>query len=238
MIASHRPQALRVIVPCLDEERAIGPLVRSVLDRLDPGDRVIIVDNGSRDRTAEVARAAGAEVVFEPRRGYGRACRAGVLAAHDGIAVFLDGDGADRPEDLPLVVAPVRCGAADLVVGVRRDREAGSMTIFQRLGNRLATALIGILCGTDVRDLGPMRAIQVERLLALDQRALTYGWSTEMTVKALRAGYRYLEVSVGHRRRVGVSKVSGTLAGSLRVGARILWTVVRYARWRPAGSAA
>ena len=230
----REPEALRVIIPCLDEEPAIGALVRALRANLDAQrDRVIVVDNGSRDGTAAAAIAAGAEVVSEPRRGYGRACLAGVRAAEDGIAVFLDGDGADHPGDLDQVAAPVREGRADLVVGARRQRERGSMTTFQRFGNRLATTLISSLCGTPVSDLGPMRAIRVERLLALQPQAGTYGWSTEMTVKALRAGYRYLEVPVQHRRRIGLSKVSGTVSGSLRAGARILWTTIRWSRWRP-----
>jgi glycosyltransferase involved in cell wall biosynthesis len=231
---TEEPEALRVVIPCLDEEAAIGALVRALRVNLDAArDRVIVVDNGSRDGTATAARAAGAEVVREPRRGYGRACLAGVRVAGDGIAVFLDGDGADSPDDLDQVIAPVREGRADLVVGARRRREQGSMTAFQRFGNRLATGLITRLCGAQVSDLGPMRAIRVERLLELELRARTYGWSTEMTVKALRTGYRYLEVPVQHRRRIGVSKVSGTLSGSLRAGARILWTAVRWSRWRP-----
>ena len=231
-------EPLRVIIPCLDEEPAIGRLVATLRRNLDPGDRIIVVDNGSRDRTAEVASVAGAEVVSEPHRGYGRACLAGLRAAGDGVAVFLDGDGADPPEDLTRVVAPIRAGAADLVVGSRRDREPGSMTAAQRFGNRLATSLIGLMCGARVTDLGPMRAIRVDRLLALDPRALTYGWSTEMTVKALRAGYRYLEIPVRHRRRIGVSKVSGTFWGSIRAGSRILWTAARWSRWRPGDAAA
>lgn len=234
MALARQEGALRVVIPCLDEEPAIGRLVASLREILDPDrDRVIVVDNGSRDRTAEVARAAGAEVVSEPRRGYGRACLAGARAAGDGVAVFLDGDGADDPNDLHRVVAPIRAGLFELVVGARRNREPGSMTVFQRFGNRLATTLIGLMNGAEVSDLGPMRAIRVDRLLVLDPQAQTYGWSTEMTVKALRAGYRYLEVPVGHRRRIGVSKVSGTLSGSLRAGARILWTAVRWSRWRP-----
>ncbi len=231
-------EPLRVIIPCLDEELAIGQLVAALRRNLAVGDRVIVVDNGSRDRTAEVASAAGAEVVREPHRGYGRACLAGARAAGDGVAVFLDGDGADRTEDLTRVVAPIRAGTADLVVGARRDREPGSMTAAQRFGNRLATSLIGLICGARVTDLGPMRAIRVDRLLALDPGARTYGWSTEMTVKALRAGYRYLEIPVGHRRRIGVSKVSGTFSGSVRAGFRILWTAARWSRWRPRDAAA
>jgi glycosyltransferase involved in cell wall biosynthesis len=233
-LQSPSSEPLRVIIPCLDEEPAIGSLVRALLTELDSSrDRVIVVDNGSRDRTAEVARSAGAEVVAEPRRGYGRACLAGVRAAEDGIAVFLDGDGADHPEDVDRVVGPLREGRADLVVGARRDREPGSMTTFQRAGNRFATGLMSAMYGAPVTDLGPMRAIRVDRLLALQPAARTYGWATEMTVKALRAGYRYLEVPVRHRRRIGTSKVSGTLSGSVRAGARILWSAFRWSWWRP-----
>jgi glycosyltransferase involved in cell wall biosynthesis len=225
--------ALRVVIPCLDEEPAIGQLVTTLRRHLSARDRVIVVDNGSRDRTAEVAMAAGAEVVSEPRRGYGRACLAGMQACGDGIAVFLDGDGADRPEDLMNVVEPIRSGAAELSVGARQQRETGSMTLAQRFGNRLVTSMISRASGSRVTDLGPMRAIRVEKLIALQPSARTYGWSTEMTVKALRARYRYVEVPVGHRRRIGVSKVSGTFWGSLRAGFRILWTAARWSRWRP-----
>jgi glycosyltransferase involved in cell wall biosynthesis len=236
-VPSIDSEPLRVIIPCLDEELAIGALVADLRRDLGARDRIIVVDNGSRDRTAEVASAAGAEVVSEPERGYGRACLAGVRAARDGIAVFLDGDGADRPDDLDRVLAPLRAGAADLVVGARREREPGSMPITQRLGNRLATWLIGWIYGSEVSDLGPMRAIRIDRLLALEPHARTYGWSTEMTVKALRAEYRYLEVTVRHRRRIGVSKVSGTFWGSTRAGFRIFWTAVRWSRWQPAQGA-
>ena len=225
---------LRVVIPCLDEEQAIGPLVNAVRRTIDPSiDRIIVVDNGSRDRTALFASAAGAEVVSEPRRGYGRACAAGARAAGDGVLVFLDGDGADEPGDIHRVAGPVQDGLTDLAVGVRRHREPGSMTRFQRIGNRVATLLIGWLNRAQVSDLGPMRAIRADRLFALQPRASSYGWSTEMTVKALRAGYRYLEVPVHHNhRRAGVSKVSGTIGGSVKAGARILWTAVRWSRWR------
>lgn len=228
---------LRVVIPCLDEEAAIGLLVTNLRSMLDPRDRIIVVDNGSRDRTAAVARDAGAEVVSEPRRGYGRACLAGARAVRDGVIVFLDGDGADEPRDLQLVAAPVQDGSVELAVGVRHHREPGSMTWFQRFGNRVATTLIGWMTRAKVSDLGSMRAIRVDRLLALEPHALTYGWSTEMTVKALRAGYRYLEVPVHHHRRIGVSKVSGTWSGSVKAGARIMWTALRWSRWRPVARA-
>lgn len=224
---------LRFIVPCLDEEAAIGPLVSALRGRFPrAADRVIVVDNGSRDRTAEVARHAGAEIVAEPVRGYGRACMAGLAAAGAGIAVFLDGDGADDLAALEAIIAPVRDGTADLVVGVRTDPDEGSMTAFQQFGNRASCWAISRLCGVRVTDLGPMRAIRVERLGELKPASTTYGWSTEMTVKALRAGFRYREVAVGYRCRIGTSKVSGTILGTLRAGFRIPVTVVRFSRWR------
>lgn len=235
MTVAFRVEPLRVIIPCLDEEAAIGPQVTALRGRLDPSrDRVIVVDNDSRDRTAEVARAAGAEVVSEPERGYGRACLAGLRAAGDGIAVFMDGDGADDLGALEAIVGPVREDSADLVVGVRTAPERGSMTALQTFGNRLSCALISAIYGVRVNDLGPLRSIRVDRLRGLAPASLTYGWSTEMTVKSLRAGLRYREVPVGYRRRSGRSKVSGTVLGSLRAGVRILVTVVRWSRWRPA----
>ena len=205
-----------MIIPCLDEEPAVGQLVAALRRNLDAGDRVIVVDNGSRDRTAEVASAAGAEVVSEPHRGYGRACLAGVWAAGDGVAVFLDGDGADPPEDLSRVVAPIRAGAADLVVGSRRDREPGSMTAAQRFGNRLATTLIGLICGARVTDLGPMRAARRGDLLELGIADRRFGWPLEMVLRAGDAGWRIAEVPVDYLPRNGRSKVTGTVLGTWR----------------------
>jgi glycosyltransferase involved in cell wall biosynthesis len=199
-------------------------------------DRVIVVDNGSSDGTGEIARQAGAAVVREDRRGYGQACWSGVLAALDAdVLVLLDGDAADDPVDLPLIVEPVARGDAELVVGSRMlgSREPGSMTAQQVFGNALATRLMRAIYRLEVSDLGPFRAIRRERLLALEMREMTYGWPVEMVVKAARAGYRYREIPVSYRRRIGVSKVGGTLRGSLGAGWCIISTMLRYARWTP-----
>ena len=200
---------------------------------------IIVVDNGSTDGTGEVARRAGARVVREVRRGYGYACLAGVLAAETPIIVFLDGDAADDPDDLARVLEPLRAGEADSSWGrgLLGSRARGSMTWQQIFGNRLAAFLMRALCGVGVSDVGPFRAIRREDLLALGMREMTYGWPSEMIVKSVRAGYRYREVPVRYHRRIGVSKVGDTLAGSLRVGWRIISTILRYSRWKPRESA-
>lgn len=224
-----------LIVPALDEAAVIGRVVREMRAALPSGlaGRIIVVDNGSSDATARVAEEAGAEVVAEPHRGYGRACAAGVAAAVGvDYLVFLDGDGADLPSDLPRILEPILSGGADLVVGVRRRRERGSMTPWQVAGNRLAATAIHLLYGVRVGDLGPFRAIRRSDLKALEMAEMTFGWSTEMVIKSLRAGLRYREVEVGYRRRVGVSKVGGTLAGSVRAGGSILRTAFAYSRWK------
>lgn len=232
-----RPPTVCSVIPALNEAPAIARVVAGLLTQ--PGvtfARVIVVDNGSTDGTGPLAAAAGATVVREERRGYGRACLAGVRAATEAdIVVLLDGDAADDPADLPALLAPLLAGRADLVVGSRTlgVRSPGSMSPQQIWGNRLAAWLARRLYGVAVTDLGPLRAIRRDRLLALEMRELTYGWSVEMLVKAARAGYRYAEVPVRYERRVGVSKVGGTLTGSLRAGGRILATTLRYARWSP-----
>ena len=203
-------------------------------------DAIVVVDNGSTDGTGDIAREAGANVVREERRGYGYACKAGVLTARDADAiVLLDGDAADDPDDLPRLLEPLLNDEADLVVGSRAlgSREAGSMTLQQILGNRLAAWLMRNIYGFKVSDMGPFRAIRRSDLLALDMREMTYGWSVEMMVKAARAGYRYREVPVRYHRRIGVSKVGGTLRGSVRAGWSIISTTLRYARWTPRKSA-
>jgi glycosyltransferase involved in cell wall biosynthesis len=222
------------VVPALNEESAIGTVVAG-LGAQPLIDRVVVVDNGSTDRTAERARAAGAEVVSEMRRGYGRACLAGVRALDTDVVVLLDGDAADDASDLPRLLGPLLAGEADMVVGSRAlgHAERGSMTPQQVLGNKVAGLLIGWLYGLEVTDLGPFRALRRADLLAMEMHEMTYGWSVEMMVKAARAGYRYREVPVGYRRRIGTSKVGGTLIGGTRAGFRILATTLRYAGWRP-----
>jgi glycosyltransferase involved in cell wall biosynthesis len=226
------------VIPALDEAPSIAGVVETLrAQRTVALHRIIVVDNGSSDGTGEIARRAGASVVREERRGYGYACLAGVLVAKEAdVIVLLDGDAADNPEDLSNILEPLLAGEADLVVGSRTlgSREPGSMTPQQVLGNRLATFLMRNIYGVKVTDLGSFRAIGREDLLALEMQEMTYGWPVEMMVKAARAGYRYHEVPVRHRRRTGgVSKVGGTLRGSLMAGWYILSTVFRYSRWTP-----
>jgi glycosyltransferase involved in cell wall biosynthesis len=218
------------IIPALDEEGAIGATVAG-LDRALVQD-VIVVDNGSRDRTAERATAAGARVIAEPRRGYGSACLAGVRAAGPAdVLVFLDGDGSDVPEDLPRVLQPILDGTADLVLGSRilGEREPGSLSRHQLAGNRVVLCLLRWLAGVRLSDIGPFRAIRSEAMTRLHMCHPTYGWPVEMVVKAGRRGLRIVEVPVRTRRRIGQSKVAGTLRGSLLAGYHLIATVLRYA---------
>jgi len=226
------------VIPALDEAPSIAGVVETLrAQRTVSLHRIIVVDNGSSDGTGEIARRAGASVVREERRGYGYACLAGVLVAKEAdVIVLLDGDAADNPDDLSNILEPLLAGEADLVVGSRTlgSREPGSMTPQQVLGNRLATFLMRNIYGVKVTDLGSFRGIGREDLLALEMQEMTYGWPVEMMVKAARAGYRYHEVPVRHRRRSGgVSKVGGTLRGSIMAGWYILSTVFRYSRWTP-----
>lgn len=235
MHQTRTTQPIVAIIPALNEAPAIAQTVRGLryLDSVIIA-RIIVVDNGSTDDTSAQARAAGAEVIFEGRRGYGYACLAGVLAADaDAILLLLDGDAADDPSDLPQIVGPILRDEADLVVGSRTlgNRERGAMTPQQIVGNALVARIMRWRYGLRVTDLGPFRAIRRVDLLALDPHEQTYGWSVEMMIKAARAGYRYREVPVSYRRRIGVSKVSGTVSGSLRAGWSILATVVRHRHW-------
>jgi glycosyltransferase involved in cell wall biosynthesis len=223
-----------VIIPAVDEEAAIG---RVVADLPKLVSRVIVVDNGSRDRTAAVARASGAEVVHEPRRGYGQACLAGLAAAHGAdILAFLDGDYSDYPGQLVDVIAPILAGEADLVIGSRHlgRREEGAHPLHAILGTRLCVALMNVLFGTRATDLGPFRAITAPALARLEMRDRNFGWTVEMQVKAALIGLRVAEVAVDYRPRIGQSKVSGTLSGTLRAGAKILGTLARYKLQRAA----
>jgi glycosyltransferase involved in cell wall biosynthesis len=225
------------IIPALDEEEALP----GVLDELRRTvvRRVVVVDNGSRDRTAEVAAARGAVVVKEPRRGYGAACLRGIAACRAAVPppdvlVFLDGDGADDPAELPRLLEPLVRGEAELVIGSRvipgARVERFALTPQARVGNLVAVSLIRLLYGVKHSDLGPFRAIRREALERLDMRDPDFGWTAEMQVKAIRRGLRVAEVPASwRRRRGGRSKISGTVRGVIGAGTKILSTIVRTA---------
>ena len=220
---------IAVVIPARDEERAIGRVLAEVPAWVD---RIVVCDNGSRDRTAEVARAAGAIVAAETEAGYGAACLAGLRQIGDAdIVVFLDGDYSDYPEDMALLVDPIVAGSADLVIGSRvlGEREAGSLTPQQRFGNWLATRLIRLFWGVRYTDLGPFRGISAPALARLGMRDRTFGWTVEMQIKAAIAGLRSREVAVRYRRRIGVSKISGTIKGTFKAGFKILGLIGRFA---------
>ena len=221
-----------VIIPCLNEEEPIADVVREVLAQ--QVGEVIVVDNGSTDRTAKVAAAAGAHVVSQPVAGYGRACAAGVAAARAQAEVlcFLDGDGSDVPAFIPHIIGPIADGSADFVMGsrLRGRREPGSLTPQQVLAGRLAGGLLRATYGVRFSDMSPLRALRADRLAALGMQEQTYGWNLEMQMRAAAGGLRCLEIPVDHRvRRGGVSKVSGNLAAGLSASWKISTTFLRLA---------
>ena len=226
--------AIAVVIPALNES---GPIRRVLADiPMDIVTRVVVVDNGSSDDTAEVARSLGAMVLSEPRRGYGQACLTGIEYLKDprrrpDILVFLDADYSDYPGELSRVVEPVLEGRADLVIGSRVLGEAlpGALLPQARFGNWLATRLIRWIWGVSYTDLGPFRAVRFDRLLEIGMRDTNFGWTVEMQVKAARRGLVGVEVPVSYRPRIGRSKVTGTVSGTIGAGTKILWTIFREA---------
>ena len=223
------PTRISVIIPVFNEQDAIEKVIGDIPDHLPT--EIIVVDNGSTDQTAKLAAAMGARIVRENRRGYGSACLAGIAATNDpDIVVFLDGDYSDHPNEMPDLIAPILENRADLVIGSRTlgNSEPGALMIQARFGNRLATSLIKILFGVSYTDLGPFRAIRYLALLDLNMRDKTFGWTVEMQVKAAKQALKIQEVPVSYRKRIGVSKITGTLKGTLKAGWKILFTIFKY----------
>ena len=219
-----------VVIPVFNE-RASLPLVVGDIPR--PLVReIVVVDNGSTDDTASIARDLPVRLVREPRRGYGSACLAGIAAlaaSPPDVVVFLDGDYSDHPEELPRLTAAISAGA-DLVIGSRMlgNREPGALLPQARFGNALACFLVGVLFGHWYTDLGPFRAVRWEALRDLGMEDRNFGWTVEMQIKALSKRLVVAEVPVSYRRRVGVSKITGTVGGTVKAGGKILWTIARY----------
>ena len=234
VIAPIASPKIAVIMPALDEEASVGEVVRGIRAALpDHLRQVIVVDNGSTDRTASVASKAGADVVVEPERGYGAACLTGMawLEKDIDIVLFMDSDGSDVPTDAAKIIAPIAHGIADLVIGSRAlgKVQRGAMTPPQRFGNWLAPMLVWLIWGVRYTDLGPFRAIRRSSLESLAMQDRDFGWTIEMQVRAAKKGLQTVEVPTGYRRRIGVSKISGTIDGVLKAGAKILYVIGREA---------
>jgi glycosyltransferase involved in cell wall biosynthesis len=223
-----------VIIPTHNEAQAISRVLKDL-----PSDlitEVIVVDSNSTDGTPEIADSLGARVIREPRRGYGRACLTGLASANSpDIAVFLDGDYSDRPSELPILLAPIIQGDADIVLGSRlgKQRIPAALPWHQAFGNRLAARLIRLLYGLQITDLGPFRAGRADILRGLDLAETTYGWAVEMILKGALRGYRVAEVPVTYYPRIGKSKIGGTVRGTVGAGWYILSLIVRYYFQRP-----
>lgn len=223
---------IKVIIPAFNEQDSIGKVVNDIPSLVE---EIIVISNGSTDQTEERARKAGASVLREERRGYGYACLKGmeyIAEQSNGpdIIVFLDGDYSDYPEELTKVIAPIIQEDVDLVIGARKKelRERGAMTPQQVVGNGLATFLMRLFFRANFTDLGPFRAIKYDKLLQLKMEDKTYGWTVEMQLKALKQRYTYTEVPVSYRNRIGVSKVSGTVKGTIMAGIKILGWIFKY----------
>ncbi|AKQ45889.1 glycosyl hydrolase [Rufibacter radiotolerans] len=224
---------IKVIIPAYNEALSIGKVVADI--PLDLVQEIIVVDNNSTDNTGRVAASAGATVIPEPRQGYGQACLTGIQYARQQspppeVIVFMDGDYSDYPEEISLLLQPILTQGADMVIGSRAlgVRERGSMTAPQVFGNWLATTLLRHLYHANFTDLGPFRAITTKALVQLNMQDRDYGWTVEMQVKAAKHNLKSVEVPVTYRKRIGVSKVSGTVKGVIMAGYKILWTIGKY----------
>ncbi len=225
---------MAVVIPALNEQDSIGEAIRGILAANPTGlKQIIVVDNGSIDATATIARHAGAYVIWEDERGYGAACLAGIAALNDSINIvmFMDADGSDNPNEAASIIAPILCGAADLVIGSRSlgQMDPGAMSMPQRFGNWLAPLLVRIIWGVRYTDLGPFRAIRRDKLRQLDMADRDFGWTIEMQVRAAKLGFAVTEVPANYRKRIGVSKISGTVSGVLKAGIKILFVIGREA---------
>jgi glycosyltransferase involved in cell wall biosynthesis len=228
----QNPPIIDIIIPAYNEERSIPKVIADIPNIVR---HIVVANNNSTDHTGEVAKSAGAEVVFEPQKGYGKAC----LTAMDwiksqeiqpDIVVFLDGDYSDYPEEMLDLIQPILDRKAEMVIGSRAlgHRESGSMTFPQVFGNWLATTVMKYIQGAKFSDLGPFRAIVWSKLLDLKMVDQNFGWTIEMQIKAHKAGLRYSEVPVNYRKRIGVSKVSGTVKGVFGAGYKIIFTIFKY----------
>ncbi len=220
---------IAVIVPVLNEEESIGKVISNIPDWVDD---IVVVDNGSVDRTSDMARSHGARVIEESRRGYGYACLAGIKSLEEpDVVVFIDGDFSDYPEEMNLLVDPIVNDDADFVVGSRvtGHPEPGAQPIQARIGNWLVCKLILLLWQCRYTDLGPFRAIRNSALKELQMQDHNYGWTVEMQIKAAIQGLRIREVGVSYRKRIGKSKISGTIRGTIAAGSKILLTIIRFA---------
>ncbi|MBK5277806.1 MAG: glycosyltransferase family 2 protein [Bacteroidia bacterium] len=222
-----------VIIPAFNEENGVGEVIREI--PRDIVSEIIVVNNASTDNTEKIAKEAGATVLGEIVPGYGRACLKGIeyvqqTFPHTDIVIFLDADHSDYPEEIPELIKPIVKNGADMVIGSRAlgNKENGSMTPQQIFGNWLATRLLKIFYKAKFTDLGPFRAIKFARLLELDMQDKTYGWTVEMQLKAAKMGLNCVEVPVKYRKRIGVSKISGTVKGTILAGYKILYTIFKY----------